>query len=76
MPREQAAHECNGLPKAVTEIYQTLRETCDDWNEDINQILIGGPNCNIEIDNSLMSTKKNHVDRILDQQCIFGGIYR
>lgn len=76
MPRNQVVHECKASPKAVTNFYLTLCETCDDWNQDVNQSPIGGPNCTVEIDESLMSTRKNHVGRILDQQWIFGGICR
>lgn len=76
MGREQAAHECNASPKAVTNFYETLRQTCVDWNEEVNQTPIGGPNCTVEIDESLMSTRKNHAGRILSQHWIFGGICR
>ena len=40
------------------------------------QMAIGGPNCKIEIDESLISKRKYHKGRLIKQIWVFGGINR
>jgi len=52
-----------------------LREVCAD-TVIRNPFVIGGPNCTVEIDESLFTRRKNHRGRQLPQQWAFGGICR
>ena len=40
-----------------------------------NSIILGGPNANIEIDESMFTRRKNQVGLVLPQQWVFGALY-
>ena len=52
-----------------------LQEVCA-WTLIQNPLRIGGPNMDVEIDESLFTRRKNHQGSVLPQQWVFGGYCR
>ena len=71
-----AAHECNVNLMTITNFYQACRQAATFWLQTEGQDPIGGNGYNVEIDETLMSKRKNHAGRVLQEIWIFGGICR
>ena len=74
--RDYAAHECDVSPKTITNFYQAFRQACQYHIDNLPQIQIGGAGYNVEIDETLISKRKNNAGRILKEIWVFGGICR
>lgn len=74
--RKQTVHETGVSPKTVTNFFDACRQACEEWNFSEGQNPIGGPGQTVEIDETLMSKRKNHCGRVLSQQWLFGGVCR
>ena len=66
--------ECNLSDHTVTNFFQTLQDMCEDFNNNFFTDKIGGPNMNVQIDETLMSKRKYNKGRLLSDVWIFGGI--
>lgn len=71
--RKVTAHECQVSKATVTNFFQAFRDACVDWLNDQGQKPIGGNGYTVEIDESLMSTRKYNRGRMLSPQWVFGG---
>lgn len=74
--RDQTVHETKVCPDTVTNFFQACRQACIEWYNAEGQSPIGGPGHTVEIDETLMPTRKNHCGRVLSQQWLFGGVCR
>lgn len=74
--RKQTAHETGVSAVTITNFFEACREACEEWYSTEGQMPIGGPGQTVEIDETLMSTRKNHCGRVLNQQWLFGGVCR
>lgn len=73
---DYAAHECDVLLATITNFYQAFRMACSHWLTVEGQPQIGGIGKNVEIDETIMSKRKNYAGRLLKEVWIFGGICR
>ena len=67
-------NECNISDNTVTNFFETLQKLCEDYNKTFHTGKIGGPNMNVQIDETLISNRKYNRGRLLSQVWIFGGI--
>ena len=73
---ELAAHETGVTMATVTNFFQAFRQACAHWLDQEGQQPIGGVGYNVEIDESIVSKRKNNVGRLLQEVWVFGGVCR
>ena len=56
--------------------FQTLRDAAGDWVDLCTAKKIGGPGFTVEVDETIMSKRKNHQGRVLPEIWVVGGICR
>ena len=75
-PCELAAHEVKVSLPTVSNFFQAFRQACRHTIENEPQQPIGGVGYNVEIDESIISKRKNNVGRVLNEIWVFGGVCR
>lgn len=73
---EISAHETGVTLSTVTNFFQAFRQACQFWLNQEGQQPIGGVGYNVEIDESIISKRKNNVGRLLNEIWVFGGVCR
>ena len=73
---DYTAHECSVSQNTVTNYFQAFRMACKHYIENETIFKIGGPGYNVEIDETIMSKRKNNSGRVLPEIWVFGGVCR
>ena len=73
---DKAAHEATVSPHTVSAIFQSLRDACEVWYNLNCSEKIGGVNTIVEVDETVMSKRKNYAGRVIPPVWIFGGCCR
>ena len=71
---KDAAHEVKVNKNTVSFYYNAFRNACINYLTCMPKRKIGGPNCTVEIDETLMCHRKYNMGRMLLDIWIFGGI--
>lgn len=73
---ENTMAECDVNKNTVTNYFTAFRDSVVTELTNGEQPVIGGPNLNVEIDETLISRRKYHRGRLLASVWVFGGICR
>ena len=73
---EYSAFECDVSQQTAINFFQAFRMACKHWLQVEGQPQIGGVGLNVEIDETIISKRKNHAGRVLNEVWVFGGICR
>lgn len=61
--------------RTLVNAFQSFRSVCERYFQD-HPIVLGGPGKVVELDETMISGRKYHVGRCVDQQWVFGGVER
>ena len=71
-----AAYEVDVSESTVSNFFQAFRQACKFYIDNEGQQPIGGVGYNVELDESIISKRKNNVGRVLQEIWVFGGVCR